>query len=254
MTDVRSRPDGRSADTLRPIAIDTGLQRNPEGSVMIQAGGTKVLIAASVQAGVKEFARQSGRGWVTAEYAMHPRANPERNQREGTGGKVNGRSQEIQRLISRALRAAVRLDKMPEHTIQIDCDVLDADGGTRTASITGGYVALVIALDHMRKRGLCQPGVLREGVAAVSVGLSQGVALLDLCYLEDRDCQVDLNLVATASGDIIEVQGTAEGDPMTRQEHDALVDRGLRGIAQIAALQRQALERVGVDVARLTAP
>jgi ribonuclease PH len=252
MTAVRTRSDGRGADALRPVAIETGLQRNPEGSVVISCGGTKVLLAASVQEGVKDFLRGTGRGWVTAEYAMHPRANPERRGRE-RGGQVDGRSQEIQRLVGRALRAAVRLERLGERTIHIDCDVLDADGGTRTASVTGGYVALVLALDKLRKRGLLQPGVLREPVAAVSVGLVSGVALLDLCYEEDAGCQVDLNLVATQSGQIIEVQGTAEGEPMTRIEHDALVDRGLAGIAELAVLQQRALERAGADVARLLA-
>ena len=248
---TRSRADGRSADALRPIRIETGAQRNPEGSVLISAGGTKVLIAASVSEGVKDFLRQSGRGWVTAEYAMHPRANPERQNREGKNGQISGRSHEIQRLIGRALRAALRLPRLGERTIHIDCDVLDADGGTRTAAITGGYVALVMALDQLRKRGLCSPGVLREPVAAVSVGLFQGAALLDLDYQEDSACQVDLNLVATESGRIIEVQGTAEGEPMARSEHDALVDRALEGVRQLAGHQQQALERAGIDVARL---
>ena len=249
---MRSRKDGRNADTLRPFTIETGLQRNPEGSALIAMGGTRVLLAASVQEGVKDFLRNTGRGWVTAEYAMHPRANPERQQREGRNGP-NGRSQEIQRLVGRALRAALDLQKLGERTIHIDCDVLDADGGTRTASVTGGYVALVLALDHLRRRGLLGDGVLREPVAAVSVGLIEGAALLDLDYQEDSACQVDLNLVATASGQIIEVQGTAEREPMTRKEHDALVDRGLAGITELVALQKQALERAGVEVERLRA-
>jgi ribonuclease PH len=251
MSVTRSRSDGRSADALRPIAIETGIQRNPEGSVVITQGGTKVLIAATIEEGVKEFLKQSGKGWVTAEYTMHPRANPRRQAREGRNGQVSGRSQEIQRLIGRALRAAVRLERLGERTIHIDCDVLDADGGTRTASVTGGYVALVMALDHLRKRGLVGPGVLSEPVAAVSVGLQQGTALLDLCYEEDAACQVDLNLVATESGKIIEVQGTAEGDPMTRAEHDALVDRALLGVRALVPMQEAALARAGVDVQRL---
>jgi ribonuclease PH len=251
MSAMRSRSDGRSADALRPITIETGIQRNPEGSVMITQGGTKVLIAASVEEGVKDFLKKSGKGWVTAEYAMHPRANPSRQSREGKNGQVNGRSQEIQRLVGRALRAAVHLERLGERTIHIDCDVLDADGGTRTASITGGYVALVLALEGLRKRGLLGAGVLREPVAAISVGLIDGVALLDVCYQEDAACQVDLNLVATASGNVIEVQGTAEGDPMTRAEHDALVDRGLLGVRALVPIQEAALARTGVDVARL---
>ena len=251
MSGTRTRNDGRGLDALRPVAIQTGLQRNPEGSVVIQCGGTKVMVAASVQEGVKDFLRGSGRGWVTAEYEMHPRANPERQQREGANGRVNGRSQEIQRLVGRALRAAVRLERLGERTVHIDCDVLDADGGTRTASVTGGFVALVLALDGLRKRGLVQPGVLREPVAAVSVGLIDGGAWLDLCYQEDAGCQVDLNLVATRSGQIIEVQGTAEGEPMTRVQHDALVDRGLAGIVELADHQQRALEAAGVDLSRL---
>jgi ribonuclease PH len=250
-TGMRSRKDGRGADALRKVAIEVGIQRNPEGSVLITQGGTKVLLAASTEEGVKDFLRQSGRGWVTAEYAMHPRANPSRQTREGKNGQVAGRSQEIQRLVGRALRAAVRLEHMRERTIHVDCDVLDADGGTRCASITGGYVALVMALDHLRKRGLVEPGVLREPVAAISVGLTEGAALLDLCYEEDAACQVDLNLVATASGHIIEVQGTAEGAPMTRAEHDALVDRALAGVQALVPIQQRALEAAGVDVARL---
>jgi ribonuclease PH len=245
-----SRRDGRNADALRPFAIETGVQRNPEGSVLIAMGGTKVLIAASVQEGVKDFLRGQGRGWVTAEYAMHPRSNPERQSREGRNGS-SGRSQEIQRLVGRALRAAVVLDKLGERTICIDCDVLDADGGTRTASVTGGYVALVLALEQLRRRGLLADGALREPVAAVSVGLLDGAALLDLNYEEDSTCQVDLNLVATESGQIIEVQGTAEGLPMARAQHDALVDRGLAGIAELVGLQAQALERAGVEIERL---
>jgi ribonuclease PH len=249
---MRSRKDGRSADALRPLSIEVGVQRNPEGSVLFSMGGTKVLIAASVQEGVKDFLRGKGRGWVTAEYAMHPRANPERQSREGRNGP-SGRSQEIQRLVGRALRAALHLEVLGERTVHVDCDVLDADGGTRTASITGGYVALVLALDSLRKRGLIAQGVLREPVAAVSVGLCEGAALLDLCYEEDASCQVDLNLVATERGHIIEVQGTAEGAPMTRKEHDALVDRGLAGISALVAFQNQALTRAGVEVSRLLA-
>jgi ribonuclease PH len=248
---MRSRTDGRSADALRKVTIESGIQRFPEGSALIAQGGTKVLLSASVDEGVKDFLRQTGKGWVTAEYAMHPRANPSRQAREGRNGQVGGRSQEIQRLVGRALRAAVRLECLGERTITIDCDVLDADGGTRCASITGGYVALVLALDNLRKRGLVQPGVLREPVAAVSVGLFEGTALLDLCYQEDSTCQVDLNLVATASGHIIEVQGTAEGAPMSRADHDALVDRALDGVRALVPMQEAALRAAGVDLARL---
>ena len=247
----KTRTDGRGAADLRPVEIETGVQKNPEGSVLYACGGTKVLISASVEDGVQDFMRGRGAGWVTGEYQMHPRANPDRQRREGRNGKLGGRTQEIQRLIGRALRAAVRPERMGERTITIDCDVLDADGGTRTASVTGGFVALALACDHLRRRGLVRPGVLREPVAATSVGLLSGSALLDLCYVEDRDAQVDLNLVATASGDIIEVQGTAEGEPMSRKEHDALVDRALEGIANLCALQRRTLDEAGVDLAAL---
>jgi ribonuclease PH len=250
---AKTRTDGRNSDALRPVSIETRLQRNPEGSVLYSSGRTKVLIAASVEDGVQDFLKGTGKGWITAEYAMHPRANPERQRREGARGPISGRSQEIQRLIGRALRAAVRPEKMGERTITIDCDVLDADGGTRTASITGGYVALVMALESLRKRGLVGNGVLREPVAAVSIGLFDGSALLDLCYTEDRDAQVDLNLVGTASGGIVEVQGTAEGAPMTRSEHDSLVESGLLGVMQLTEAQSKAIKDLGIDTARLFA-
>ena len=279
MSQILSRADGRNYDALRPITIETKVQRNPEGSVMITCGGTKVLVSASVEEGVKDFLRGSGKGWITAEYSMHPRANPERNRRERQ--PPGGRTQEIQRLIGRALRASVNLDKLGERTIHIDCDVLDADGGTRTASVTGGYVALVLALDQLRRRGLLADGgtrttsvtggyvalvlaldllrkkgslnhgVLRDPVAAVSVGLVSGAALLDLCYAEDSTCQVDFNLVATSAGDIIEVQGTAEGAPMTRAEHDKLVERGIEGIRALVPIQLAAIEKAGVEIGRL---
>jgi ribonuclease PH len=250
---ARTRLDGRSSDALREISIETRVQRFPEGSVIYRAGNTRVLIAASVEDGVQEFLKGTGKGWVTAEYAMHPRANPSRQRREGSRGQLSGRTQEIQRLVGRALRAAIRPERLGERTITIDCDVLDADGGTRTAAITGGYVALVMALDSLRKRGLCAKGVLREEVAAVSIGLINGVALLDLCYEEDRDAQVDLNLVATTSGTIVEVQGTAEGEPMTRAEHDALVATGFQGVAQLIEVQKGAIDRLGIDLTRLFA-
>jgi len=248
---LRTRLDGRSADALRTVSIETRVQKNPEGSVLYSSGGTKVLIAASVDEGVQDFLKGTGKGWVTAEYAMHPRANPSRQRREGTRGNLSGRTQEIQRLVGRALRAAVRPEKLGERTITVDCDVLDADGGTRTASITGGFIALVMALDSLRKRGLIGKGVLRDEVAAVSVGLFSGSAYLDLNYEEDRDAQVDLNLVATRSGAIVEVQGTAEGEPMTRAEHDSLVEVGLAGAYALTQKQLVAIEAAGIDVAKL---
>lgn len=247
----KTRSDGRGAADLRPVEFTLGPQHFPEGSVLYRCGGTKVLISASVEDGVQDFLRGSGKGWVTAEYAMHPRANAARQRRDGRNGRLSGRTQEIQRLIGRALRAAIRPEVLGERTITIDCDVLDADGGTRTASITGGYVALVLALDHLRKQGLVAPGALRANVAAVSVGLCAGSALLDLCYVEDRDAQVDLNLVATSQGQIVEVQGTAEGEPMTRSQHDALVERAMQGVKELCQQQDKALAAAKIDVARL---
>ena len=247
---MTTRSDGRDAATLRPVTIETGLQRNPEGSVLYRSGGTLVLVSASVEEGVRDFLRGSGRGWVTAEYAMHPRCSPGRQARDGrrAGGGIDGRAQEIQRLVGRALRAAVVPEKLRERTITIDCDVLDADGGTRTASVTGGFVALAMALDGLRRRGLVGPGVLRAPVAAVSVGLVAHVPLLDLCYTEDRDAPVDLNVVGTSEGGLVEVQGTAEDAPMTRAEHDALLSLALGGLPALFAAQRAALARVGVDL------
>jgi ribonuclease PH len=187
-----------------------------------------------------------GRGWVTAEYAMHPRSVPERKQRAG-----DGRSQEIQRLVGRALRGAVRLDRLGERTVSIDCDVLDADGGTRTASITGGFIALVLALDVLRRRGLVDAGVLRGPVAAISVGLLGGQPLLDLDYLEDRDSETDLNVVGTDQGEVVEVQGTAEHAPIPRAQFDAMLDLALGALPRLVEIQREALGQAGVDLARL---
>lgn len=248
----QTRSDGRGDAELRPVEIETKVQRNPEGSAAYRCGGTRVLVSASIDEGVQDFLRGSGSGWVTGEYAMHPRANRNRQRREGRNGRLGGRTQEIQRLIGRSLRAAVRLERLGERTITVDCDVLDADGGTRTAAITGGFVALAMALDHLRRRGLVGPGVLREPVAAISVGLVGGRELLDLCYVEDRDAGVDLNLVATKSGGIVEVQGTAEGAAIDRAQYDALVDCGLGSIATLCQEQRKALSQAGVDLDQLT--
>lgn len=215
--------------------------------MLYRAGGTVVLCTASIDDRVPAWMEGKGRGWLTAEYAMHPRANPKRQERDGRG-KINGRTQEIQRLVGRALRAAVHLGKVGERTITIDCDVLEADGGTRTASVTGGFVALCLAL---AKLGL---KALREDIAAVSVGLlKDDSALLDLAYVEDSKAEVDLNLVATGTGNIVEVQGTAEGDPIPRARLDALVDLGMKGIAELAKIQRAALSRAGVDLDKLMA-
>jgi ribonuclease PH len=245
------RFDGRDASELRPTSYLAGFQRYPEGSVLYRSGNTTVLCACSIEEKVPPFLEGRGAGWVTAEYAMHPRANPDRRQKRSGGDKVDGRSQEIQRLIGRSLRAAVHMDKLGERTLSLDCDVLEADGGTRTASITGGMVAVAIALSRLIDKGLVKPGVLRAPVAAVSVGIVGGNVLLDLPYVEDSKAQVDLNVVANGAGDIIEVQGTAEGAPMPRADLDRLVDLGLRGIAQLVEQQRAAMLQAGVSLDKL---
>lgn len=248
-----SRTDGRGYDALRPVTITPGFQRFPEGSVLYRCGETRLLIAASAEEGVRDWMRGKGRGWVTAEYAMHPRANPERQHRDGRRGRVDGRTQEIQRLIARALRGAVVLDKLGERSVTVDCDVLDADGGTRTAAITGGMIALTLALDNLRRRGLVKEGVLREPIAAVSVGLVGGKPMLDLKYDEDSRADVDLNVVGTASGKLVEVQGTAEGEPIPREQLDALLDLALGAIPKLVEQQRDALKQAGIEWDRLLA-
>jgi ribonuclease PH len=244
---MSTRLDGRSADALRPLRIETRVQRNPEGSVMISAGGTRILVAASIDESVPTWMRGKGKGWLTAEYAMHPRANPHRQDRDGRRGKVDGRTTEIQRLIGRALRAAVDLEKLGERQIVIDCDVLDADGGTRTASITGGFVALAMALEHLRRVGAAA-GALRTQVAAISAGMVNGTAMLDLAYVEDSKADVDLNVVATGGGALVEVQGTAEGPPVPREHFDALIDLSLASMPQLMKAQRDALAAARVDL------
>jgi len=228
------------------------LQGNPAGSVLYRCGGTLIMIAASVSEGSPDFLRDSASGWVTAEYVMHPCANPRRQRREG-GAKVSGRSKEITRLIGRSLRAAVDLKRLGERTITVDCDVLDADGGTRTASISGGFVALALAIDSLRKKGLVPEGVIRKPVAAISVGHVDGSAMLDLCYQEDSRAQVDLNIVGTETGEIIEVQGTAEGEPIGRPEFDAMLTMGLSSMKTLAGFQREALAAADVSLDRLLA-
>ena len=246
-----TRLDGRSYDALRPVSMDLRVQRNPEGSLIYRCGGTSVLIAASVSAKLPDWMRETGRGWVTAEYEMHPRANPERRRRDRQKGRIDGRSSEIQRLIARSLRAAVDLEKLGERMITVDCDVLDADGGTRTASITGGMVALCMALDRLRSQGLVPKGVLREPIAAISVGLLEDKPMLDLCYEEDRDAEVDLNIVGTPDGGVVEVQGTAEGAPIARQKLDEMMDLALASLAELGAKQKATLEVLDIDISRL---
>jgi ribonuclease PH len=236
------RANGRKAEDLRAVRLTRGYTRHAEGAVLVEFGDTKVLCTASVEARVPGFLRGQGRGWVTAEYGMLPRATHTRGDREAARGRQSGRTQEIQRLIGRALRSVVDLGALGEHTIQIDCDVLQADGGTRTASITGAFVAVHDALAWMRGKGMIATLPVRDYVAAVSVGLHGGEALLDLDYAEDSTCQTDMNVVMTGAGRFVEVQGTAEGEPFAREALDRLLGLAGRGIAELVAHQRRALE------------
>jgi len=236
-----TRSDGRMPADLRPTRITPGFLLHAEGSVLIEVGRTRVVCAASVEDRVPPFLRNSGKGWVTAEYGMLPRATTTRTQREASAGKVGGRTQEIQRLIGRSLRSIMRLPELGERTIWIDCDVLQADGGTRTASITGGFVALVLALQRMRETGLIRSLPVQDHVAATSVGVVGGLPMLDLAYDEDSRADVDMNIVKTGDGRFIEVQGTAEGPPFERQALDDLMALADRGIRDLVALQRDVL-------------
>lgn len=233
------RHDGRLPHQLRPVRILPGAAPYAEGSALIEVGQTRVLCAASVEHGVPPWLRGQGQGWVTGEYALLPRATLTRTRRERTG--PSGRTQEIQRLIGRALRAALDLTRLGELTITVDCDVLQADGGTRTAAITGGYVALVLALNQLRTEGTLTDDPRRYAVAAVSVGMRSGELLLDLDYQEDSTADIDCNIVQTNAGDFIEVQGTAEGLPCNRAQLDALLDLGTQGITDLLALQQAVL-------------
>ncbi|WP_066338235.1 ribonuclease PH [Azohydromonas lata] len=235
------RTQGRAADALRPVRITRRYTRHAEGSVLVAFGDTQVLCTASVEERVPPHKKGSGEGWVTAEYGMLPRATHTRGAREAAKGKQSGRTQEIQRLIGRSLRAVFDLGALGERSILIDCDVLQADGGTRTAAITGAYVAAADAVGWLLGKGLITRSPLRDAVAAISVGLVEGTPLLDLEYVEDAACDTDMNIVMTASGGIVEVQGTAEGAPFSREQLDALLALGAKGIAELVALQRRAL-------------
>ena len=241
------RPDGRAADQLRPTTITREFLLHPEGSVLVEFGATKVICTATLEDKVPPFLKGQGLGWVTAEYGMLPRSTNTRMNRENRG--PSGRSQEIQRLVGRALRAVTDRGKMGERTVWIDCDVIQADGGTRTAAITGGFVALADALGKIP--GVTPTAVLRDCVAAISVGIVGGVALLDLNYPEDSTAEVDMNVVMTGRGEFVEVQGTAEQTPFDRARLDALVALAERGIRQLVALQRRALEARGEKTFRL---
>jgi ribonuclease PH len=234
-----TRIDGRSPSEPRPTTITPGYLAHAEGSVLIEVGRTKVICAASVEDRVPLFLRNTGKGWVTAEYGMLPRATSTRTQREATAGKVGGRTQEIQRLIGRSLRSITRLTELGERTIWIDCDVIQADGGTRTASITGGFVALVLALQRMRELALIKDLPIADYVAATSVGIVDGTALLDLAYEEDSKAEVDMNFVKTGDGRFIELQGTAEGLPFDRRALDALMGLADEGIKKLIDKQRE---------------
>jgi ribonuclease PH len=239
-----ARQDGRAPDAVRPTTITPDFTIHAEGAVLIEVGRTKVICTASVEERVPPFLRGSGKGWVTAEYGMLPRATTTRMQREATAGKVGGRTQEIQRLIGRSLRAVIAMTELGERTIWIDCDVIQADGGTRTAAITGGFVALVLALERVREKGLLPRVPVTNYVAATSVGVIGGTPMLDLAYEEDSRADVDMNIVKTSDGRFIEVQGTAEAQPFNRAELDALLALADTGIATLIARQREVVGQI----------
>ncbi|MEV5957405.1 ribonuclease PH [Streptomyces sp. NPDC051987] len=241
-----SRIDGRTPEQLRPVTIERGWSKHAEGSVLVSFGDTKVFCTASVTEGVPRWRKGSGEGWVTAEYAMLPRATNTRGDRESVKGKIGGRTHEISRLIGRSLRAVIDYKALGENTVVLDCDVLQADGGTRTAAITGAYVALADAVTWARERKLVKAGrqPLTGTVSAVSVGIVGGVPLLDLCYEEDVRAETDMNVVCTGDGRFVEVQGTAEAEPFARDELNALLDLAVAGCTDLATIQRAALDEV----------
>jgi ribonuclease PH len=232
------RSDGRLDEQLRPTRITPNYLIHAEGSVLVESGKTKVICTASVEDRVPPFRRNSGKGWVTAEYGMLPRATTTRTQREASSGRVGGRTQEIQRLIGRSLRAVTKMEQLGERTITLDCDVIQADGGTRTASITGAFVALVLALNKMREQDMIRTMPVQDYVAATSVGIVEGTPMLDLAYIEDSKADVDMNIIKTGAGLYIELQGTAEAMPFGREALNRLLDLGDTGIRQLIALQR----------------
>jgi len=237
-----TRQDGRKPDQLRPVRITRNYTRHAEGSVLIEFGDTKVLCTASVEERLPPHKKGSGEGWVTAEYGMLPRSTNTRTDREAARGKQTGRTQEIQRLIGRSMRAVVDLKLLGERQITIDCDVIQADGGTRTAAITGAYVALQDAVGVLMKKGVVRQSPMRDAIAAVSVGIHGGAALLDLDYAEDSSCETDMNVVMTGRGHFVEVQGTAERTAFSRAEMDALLDLATKGILDLVQAQKDALE------------
>jgi ribonuclease PH len=239
---VSVRPSQRNPDELRPVRFDRGFQRHAEGSVLVEFGLTRVLCSASVEDRVPPFLKGKGQGWVTAEYGMLPRATHTRNAREAARGRQGGRTLEIQRLIGRSLRAVLDLSALGERTVTVDCDVLQADGGTRTAAITGAYVALVDAMRQLRKNGALRQDPLHGQVAAVSVGLYRGTAVLDLDYAEDVEAETDMNVVMNDAGAFVEIQGTAEGHAFHRSELNQLLDLAAGGVAELLRMQQEALQ------------
>ncbi len=241
------RADGRQADELRPVRFTRHFNKYAEGSVLIEVGDTKVICTASIEEGVPPFRRDSGEGWLTAEYAMLPRSTGTRTPRESTRGRVGGRTHEIQRLIGRSLRAVVDFRMLGQRTVWVDCDVIQADGGTRTASITGGFIAVFDAFEHLRVGGILPAVPLWDFVAATSVGIVADQPLLDLTYEEDSSCEVDMNVVMTGAGRLIEVQGTAEHQPFARHELDQLLALATHGVQHLIALQRRLIgeDRLG---------
>lgn len=235
------RVDGRDPDQMREVKITPNPLRFPHGSALIEVGATRVLCAATLEERVPPHCLGKGRGWLTAEYAMLPASSAQRIKRDGVQGKVNARSQEIQRLVGRALRSIFRMDKFGERTMIIDCDVIEADGGTRTASITGSFVALALALKKLREERKIGAGLITDFLAATSVGIVEGQSVLDLCYLEDAQAEVDMNIVATGAGKYVELQGTAESQPFDRAQLDEMLALGQAGCAQLIALQKQIL-------------
>ena len=237
-----TRPSKRNPDEMRKVVLETGVNRYAEGSCLAKFGHTHVLCTATWTNDVPRWMKGTGKGWITAEYGMLPRSTHSRNRREAAAGKQGGRTQEIQRLIGRALRSVADLEAMGEHQITIDCDVMQADGGTRTAAITGGYVALAIALNYLKEEGVIEKDVLTSQAAAISCGIYEDVAVLDLDYAEDSSAMVDANFVMSSNGAIIEVQGTGEERPFTRDEFNALTDHAEKGCGELFALQKAAIE------------
>ncbi len=238
-----SRPSQRANDQLRTVEIIRHYTKHAEGSVLVKFGDTHVICTASVEEKVPGFLKGKGQGWVTAEYGMLPRSTGSRMDREAARGKQSGRTQEIQRLIGRSLRAVIDLEKLGERTIHFDCDVIQADGGTRTASITGAYVAMVDAVSTLLSKGLLTESPIKDAVAAISVGVYQGTPVLDLDYIEDSDCDTDMNVVMTGQGGFVEIQGTAEGEPFARETMNQMLDLAAKGIRELGQLQQQALAK-----------